>query len=675
MCDGRTDGINHSHIMNFLVYCERGTVFWKSVDASDVDSRNTYYYFQLLDKVVEEIAEEFIVQVVTDNEAALKSAGHKLMEKRPHLYWSSCAAHCLDLCLEDIGKKKNIQKLLCEAKLVTTFIYNHTYIVSLMKKYTGGREIVRPGVTRFATQFLQLQSIVNQKEGLENMFHSKEFRKTKYGKEKNIGPGYEARKMVLSKDFWSKAKDILKVYEPLVQVLRLVDGDEKPTMGFLYEAIDRAKQAIQENSRYHSTYNEIIDKRWKYMHSDLHSAGYFLNPQFQYGVEHGDDVYKETFEGTTRVIMKLERSIDDQIKALNQLTLYREKMETFGTPLAQRSWSKMTADYWWENYGTCASELQRLAIKVVSQTTSATNCERNWSTFSYIHTKTRNRLKYKKLHKLVFTHYNMKLKMRHEMRRSQEEIDASFDPINLNYIFQEDPLSPLSQWIEERENPLLDGVQNAKWLLIIDTDDEIVEVDDDNDESNDSGDGGGLSPPSGNGGVGGGNEESNEGDGGGGDDEEDAPVDQDPYGETPPIYRRYRNLTDMDRSDGSLLNSGGDVSHSRRGKRKQNVPLEDSSSSSSSFAQSFSDFGIGDSSQISQQSYPPIYQYPYFNSYNQYPSDQAPSNYQQSMNYEDPYYHQSSGGYFGYVFGQGASQDDSQSETTSNAPPRHSTMW
>jgi hypothetical protein len=281
MCDGWTDGINHSHIMNFLVYCEKGTVFWKSVDASDVDSRNTDYYFQLLDKVVEEIGEEFIVQVVTDNEAALKSAGHKLMEKRPYLYWSSCAAHCLDLCLEDIGKKKNIQKLLSEAKLVTTFIYNHTYIVSLMKKYTGGREIVRPGVTRFATQFLQLQSIVNQKEGLENMFHSEEFRKTKYGKEKN-GPGYEARKIVLSKDFWNKAKDILKVYEPLVQVLRLVDGDEKPTMGFLYEAIDRAKQAIQENSRYHSTYNEIIDKRWKYMHSDLHSAGMSIYFNFNF---------------------------------------------------------------------------------------------------------------------------------------------------------------------------------------------------------------------------------------------------------------------------------------------------------------------------------------------------------------------------------------------------------
>ena len=34
------------------------------------------------------------------------------------------------------------------------------------------------------------------------------------------------------------------VSEPLVKVLRLVDGD-KPAMGYLYEAIDRGKEAIQ----------------------------------------------------------------------------------------------------------------------------------------------------------------------------------------------------------------------------------------------------------------------------------------------------------------------------------------------------------------------------------------------------------------------------------------------
>ncbi|XP_058741714.1 uncharacterized protein LOC131614102 [Vicia villosa] len=224
--------------------------------------------------------------------------------------------------------------------MVTTFIYNHTYIVSLMKKYTGGRDIVCHGVTRFATQFLQLQAIVKQREGLENMFDSKEFRKTKYVKEKK-GSGYEARKVVMSRDFWSKANDILKVFEPIVKILRLVDGDEKPTMDFIYETINRAKQAIQQNSRYHSKYNDIIDKHWKVMHFDLHFGGYFFNPQFQYGIEHGKAIYKETFNGTKNVIMKVERNMDDQIKDLNQLTLFREKSETFGRPLAQKSWSKI----------------------------------------------------------------------------------------------------------------------------------------------------------------------------------------------------------------------------------------------------------------------------------------------------------------------------------------------
>nr|KYP31724.1 hypothetical protein KK1_047812 [Cajanus cajan] len=144
-----------------------------------------------------------------------------------------------------------------------------------MKKYTGCREIVCPGVTRFETQFLQLQAIVQQKQGLRNMFNFEEFRRSKFGRDKN-GLAFEARQIVIGNDFWSKANDILKVFEPLVKVLRPVDGDEKPTMGFIYEAIDRAKQSIQKSSRYYSQYQEIIDKRWRFMHSDLHSAGMSL---------------------------------------------------------------------------------------------------------------------------------------------------------------------------------------------------------------------------------------------------------------------------------------------------------------------------------------------------------------------------------------------------------------
>ena len=45
-------------------------------------------------------------------------------------------------------------------------------------------------------------------------------------------------------DFWAGVQEVCTVTEPLVKVLRLVDGD-KPAMGYLYEAMDRAKEFIR----------------------------------------------------------------------------------------------------------------------------------------------------------------------------------------------------------------------------------------------------------------------------------------------------------------------------------------------------------------------------------------------------------------------------------------------
>ncbi|XP_040938060.1 uncharacterized protein [Gossypium hirsutum] len=171
MCNGWTNSLNQMHIINFLVYCSKGTIFWKSVDVSSVRSRDAEFYYSLLDSVVEEIGENYIVQIVTDNEVAMEAAGKKLMLKRKHLYWTSCVAHCLDLYLEDIGKKPSVAKVLDEAKKVTCFIHNRIWTVDLMKKYTQGKQILRPSLTRFVTHFIQLEEITRQKQGLREMFN------------------------------------------------------------------------------------------------------------------------------------------------------------------------------------------------------------------------------------------------------------------------------------------------------------------------------------------------------------------------------------------------------------------------------------------------------------------------------------------------------------------------
>jgi hypothetical protein len=92
---------------------------------------------------------------------------------------------------------------------------------------------------------------------------------------------------VYEKAFWKRAKEIVLFSAPLVKVLKMVDGD-KPAMGFVYEAMDQAKEAIKE--AYQGKRQEylplwrIIDERWnKQLHRPLHVAGYYLNPRYVVG--------------------------------------------------------------------------------------------------------------------------------------------------------------------------------------------------------------------------------------------------------------------------------------------------------------------------------------------------------------------------------------------------------
>ncbi|RVW26299.1 hypothetical protein CK203_107166 [Vitis vinifera] len=78
-----------------------GTVFLKSVDASNYIKDHKYIY-DLLKTVIKEVGKENVVQIVTDNGSAFIEAGKQLMKKY-NLYWTPCAAHCIDLIFEDIA--------------------------------------------------------------------------------------------------------------------------------------------------------------------------------------------------------------------------------------------------------------------------------------------------------------------------------------------------------------------------------------------------------------------------------------------------------------------------------------------------------------------------------------------------------------------------------------------
>nr|KYP48416.1 hypothetical protein KK1_029878 [Cajanus cajan] len=104
--------------------------------------------------------------------------------------------------------------------------------------------------------YLTLGCLHENKGALIRMFTSNEWKSSRYAKTKD---GKTVENVVLDKGFWGNIIICLKGALPLIEVLRLVDSDQKPAMGFIHEAMDQAKEKIQ------IAFNAITKKVTKYI--------------------------------------------------------------------------------------------------------------------------------------------------------------------------------------------------------------------------------------------------------------------------------------------------------------------------------------------------------------------------------------------------------------------------
>ncbi|KAJ6988930.1 hypothetical protein NC653_021740 [Populus alba x Populus x berolinensis] len=82
---------------------------------------------------------------------------------------------------------------------------------------------------------------------LMTMFTSNQWSSYRFAR---IEEGKRIQNCVLDSRFWHDVTICIETTYPLIKVLRLVDSDEKPTMGFIYKAMDEAKEKIQVDFGY-----------------------------------------------------------------------------------------------------------------------------------------------------------------------------------------------------------------------------------------------------------------------------------------------------------------------------------------------------------------------------------------------------------------------------------------
>ena len=93
-------------LINFIATSEKGPLFIKSIDRTK-EYKDKHFISYLFLKVISEVGHTHVVQIITDNASVMKAVRSIVETEYPHIFWSPCVVHTLNLALRNICAPKN----------------------------------------------------------------------------------------------------------------------------------------------------------------------------------------------------------------------------------------------------------------------------------------------------------------------------------------------------------------------------------------------------------------------------------------------------------------------------------------------------------------------------------------------------------------------------------------
>ncbi|KAJ1381854.1 Zinc finger, BED-type [Sesbania bispinosa] len=432
--DGWTDA-QRRPLINFMAISDSGPMFLKVVDGSG-EFKDKHYISDLMFSVIDEIGPQNVVQIITDNAPVCKAAGSIVESIHHHIFWTPCVVHTLNLALKDICCPKNtennvvvyeacnwISSIADDAFFIKNFIMNHSMRLAMFNQFVH-LKLLAVAETRFASIIIMLKRMRTIKHGLQSMVISEQW---SHYREDNVQKVASVKEIILNDCWWDQVDYVLNFTSPIYDMLRSCDTDE-PSLHLFYEKwdsmIEKVKLAIYQHEgkelNEHSSFYEVVYGvlifRWTKSNTPLHCLAHSLNPRYycrQWLEEvpnrvppHRDN---EICVGRNKCLRTYFPESKDRIEVTQEFVKFSSAAEDLGQfDSLQDRWNLKPKE-WWIMYGSSIPKLQSIALKLLSQPSSSSCCERNWSTYSFIHSMKRNRLNPKRAEDLVFIHTNLRL--------------------------------------------------------------------------------------------------------------------------------------------------------------------------------------------------------------------------------------------------------------------------
>ena len=295
--DGWSDS-QRRPLINFMAVTEGGPMFLKAVDCSG-ETKDKYFIANLMKEVILEVGAKNVVQVITDNAPNCKGAGQLIEAQFPHILWTPCVVHTLNLALKNICAAKNVENnaltygecswisdVVGDVMMVKHFITNHSMRLAMYNEFVP-LKLLSVADTRFASSLVMLKRFKLIKQGLQTMVISDKW--SSY-KEEDVGKAKFVKDKVLDDVWWDHINFILSFTAPIYDMLRACDTD-KPCLHLVYDMwdtmIEKVKMEIckhegkrpEDESTFYEVVHEILVDRWNKNNTPLHCLAHSSNPR------------------------------------------------------------------------------------------------------------------------------------------------------------------------------------------------------------------------------------------------------------------------------------------------------------------------------------------------------------------------------------------------------------
>ncbi|EXX61861.1 hypothetical protein RirG_167190 [Rhizophagus irregularis DAOM 197198w] len=311
--------------------------------------------------------------IITDNASNMKAAWKILKQKYPKKIFLGCWAHGIHLWMKDIISIEWIKEIIEKAKKLSIYFRNHQ-----RSSYSCINQL-------FLTKSAIRSTIAEDHLNLDDRMKS----------------------LISSDTFWNNLGKIQNFLENFAIFIKKLEGDET-FLSTAYFEYQQLKAHVRNNTDLPENIREEVKKfgtnRWQnFLYNPVVIVAYKLDLRYC-GSRLNARIFDPIIE---KEILSL---VGEEYKdiVLTELAEYVRKTGSFAH---SHLWGDVIQKSvnWWNLMKGRYPILSDIAIQILFIPATSAASERNWSTFGFIHSKLRNKLHKKRVEKIVYMFWNLRI--------------------------------------------------------------------------------------------------------------------------------------------------------------------------------------------------------------------------------------------------------------------------